>query len=261
MVPKTEESDNEIEDEEDDVDDFLTTSGDDPITPYEDDISESDSDDCQRRPSAESVVQDSLLNNHNILSKRGGIISLSGESPKEFNQGMRDNLNLETPNKNTINLSPILSPTQELASLPNGPRTEDDFQTAHLDFEEGEFGATALKEKQLSGKLKTLLSRNIPIADKLANQKTISKSKDGEDGKKKEEHTKFFQPTIQARLTRSQSRLMVVNSRRSTRASSRGMQSENSFASVEVANRLEDVGTKCGFRKRKEDKIGAFYSN
>ncbi|KAI3518371.1 hypothetical protein L1887_07024 [Cichorium endivia] len=196
--------------------------------------------------------------NHNISMKREAAISPLRESPKDSVPDKCENLKSDPPNEDPINLSPTSSPIQEEAKSPIGPLKEEHFNSAQSNLEKGEIGENSLKGKELSGKLKILLSRNITIAEKLADEGSILKRMDGEDRAKVKVDTKLTQSIVEPRLTRSQSQLIMENSKRRTRASSRSTQSENLFISTEVAQRLEEVGCMCGIRKGKEGKIGAF---
>ncbi|KAI3514786.1 hypothetical protein L1887_13483 [Cichorium endivia] len=112
-------------------------------------------------------------------------------------------------------------------------------------------------------KLTKLLSRNLSIAEKLeiegeppSNNEFMEKEKTDSIGVKR----KTKQPIVESRITRSQSRLFEENVKRRTRASSRSTSSGDSFLSINVTQRLEEIGAKCGMKKGKIGSKDSFKS-
>ncbi|KAI3503952.1 hypothetical protein L1887_32472 [Cichorium endivia] len=104
----------------------------------------------------------------------------------------------------------------------------------------------------VSDRLKSLLSRETPIKEKLINTgNKVNPSHEIESISPGAGNADFKPIKMEQRVTRSQSRKHVVNCSRSDFADLNCSSSDSSNLSVNFVQRMEEVGGKCGLRKGK----------
>ncbi|KAI3739035.1 hypothetical protein L2E82_29392 [Cichorium intybus] len=106
------------------------------------------------------------------------------------------------------------------------------------------------KEKEkvigISGKLKILLSKNIPISDKLVDEEEASTNRRCGDTVEPGKDMNRTMQQAEPRITRSQSRLFSRIDKGTVKANSINSSSENTELSFNVIQRMEEIGASCG---------------
>ncbi|KAI3518130.1 hypothetical protein L1887_06541 [Cichorium endivia] len=153
----------------------------------------------------------------------------SNEEFKEGKKGIPNNLSSSTGGMKIFDIGPTFVQESQ-----HGPK-EKEMEGVNPDLE-----AEPISGK-LSDKLKVLLSRQTPIKEKLA--KIEGEEEQKIETVKEIDLEKRFN-LVEKRMTRSQSKShMIGHHRMSTR-------SRDSSVSEGVAQRLEEIGGKCGLKKR-----------
>ncbi|KAI3670328.1 hypothetical protein L2E82_53893 [Cichorium intybus] len=170
-------------------------------------------------------------------------IILGGEEINETTVLLREKLvgesekKIEDPSKtDPTHGSPILSPNMKKLNIHYGQPVELSLEKSQSAIIKEQNNNTP-KQKEVSAKLKKLLSRNLSIAEKLedGDESKTNKNKDSTGMAKlakTEGTTKNKQNQFEQRITRSQLRRIEENTKRKTRANSRNNYSRSSSMSV-----------------------------
>ncbi|KAI3674361.1 hypothetical protein L2E82_52369 [Cichorium intybus] len=162
-----------------------------------------------------------------------------------------------SPNKNTsptqdpIHLSPNQSPLSEIIQSPIALEEVKSLDKSQCNLVDGDAGDNSLDRNELSGALQILLSRKIPILEKLYINGESNLNNHLAWVEKEKKNKKATQPFVEARITRSKSTVNSENSKRSPRARSQSWSNQKSFLTVDVSQILEEIGVTCGITNGK----------
>ncbi|KAI3509116.1 hypothetical protein L1887_24142 [Cichorium endivia] len=204
----------------------------------------------------DSVVQDTCMSASNGVNESEMKDGVYWDSTKVNNETVDPKFQkMDVPPTNDpTGQGPHNSPIEEKDKDTYEPVNNKSNTETHLATENDEIGESPLYRKGISGKLKILLSKNIPISDKLVEEKEISTNRRSGDLTKSGEVMDRSTHQVEPRITRSQSRLFLKEDKGITRASSRSFSSENTETSFNVIQRMEEVGASCGLSKGKKER-------